>query len=387
MITGIALLSTLCVSTVVVLLKTRSMIDPNQILKNFYNSLVKGVRDFVVALLFNIMQYAKVAFLLFLKLLLRMIPMFMDKIREVFQKLIGNVTGAGEKVVGEVRGAGKKVVTKLGNAGIEGARQMGGAVVGAGNEVANLGERVIGQVDGAAADAANRVGNYVRDLLNKAGESMMDGLMQGLDAIENVTNMVGANAAAAAGATAAAAGAAANAAAGAGRAAANAAADAGRAAISYFTKYFRYPCGMSWRGPKFCTIGRSAKRVDAGKMAEKGRQEAIAAQKRAEAAQKRAEAAQANRRIQDVARIRADIGKLVTQIKNTSGMTTSREQQLKVKDLYTQLNSKKNELVKLQNTPIYAPTRPSKVVCGGGGCRRSRRRIRCAAPVCRTTFT
>ena len=43
---------------------------------------------------------------------------------------------------------------------------------------------------------------------------------------------------------------------------------------------------------------------------------------------------------------------LVTQIKNTSGMTTSREQQLKVKDLYTQLNSKKNELVKLQNTPI-----------------------------------
>ena len=386
MITGVALLSTLCVSTVVVLLKTRSMIDPEQILKNFYNSLVKGVRDFVVALLFNIIQYAKVAFLLFLKLLLRMIPMFMDKIREVFQKLIGNVTGAGEKVVGEVRGAGKKVVTKLGNAGIEGARQMGGAVVGAGNEVANLGERVIGQVDGAAADAANRVGNYVTDLLKQARDSIMDGLGQGLDAIVDLTNTVGAGATAAAGAVADGANAAANAASNAGRAAAGAAADAANAAISYFTKYFRYPCGMSWRGPKFCTIGRSVRKVDAGKLAEKRRQEAIAAQKRAEAAQKRAEAARANRRIQDVARIRADIDRLVAQIKNTSGMTTSREQQLKVKDLYTQLNSKKNELVKLQNTPIYAPTRRSKMVCGGGGCRRSRRRVRCSAPVCRTIF-
>jgi hypothetical protein len=356
MITGVALLSTLCVSTVVVLLKTRSMIDPEQILKNFYNSLVKGVRDFIIALVLNIIQYAKVAFKIVMKLLLKMIPMFMDKIREVFKKLIGNVTGAGEKVVGEVENAGKKVVTKLGSAGIEGARQMGGAVVGVGNEVGSFGDKVIGQVDGAAADAANRVGNYVTDLLKQAGDAIMDGLGQGLDAIVDLTNTVGAGAAAAAGAVGAGAEAAAN-------AAFNAAADAGRAAISFFMEFFRYPCGMScgggdcsrsrwrWRcspvrcSTKWCGSSRRAERVDAGQVAEQRRQEAIAAQKRAEAAR-------ANRRIQDIARIRADIDRLVAQIKNTSGMTTSREQQLKVKDLYTQLNSKKNELVKLQNTPI-----------------------------------
>jgi small-conductance mechanosensitive channel len=96
---------------------------------------------------------------------------------------------------------------------------------------------------------------------------------------------------------------------------------------------------------RWCGSSRRLKRVDAGQVAEQRRQEAIAAQKRAEAAR-------ANKRKQDVARIRADIDRLVAQIKKTSGMTTSREQQLKVKDLYTQLNSKKNELVKLQNTPI-----------------------------------
>lgn len=356
MITGVALLSTLCVSTVVVLLKTRSMIDPEQILKNFYNSLVKGVRDFIIALVLNIIQYAKVAFKIVMKLLLKMIPMFMGKIKEVFKKLIGNVTKAGEKVVGEVQGAGKKVVTKLGNAGIEGARQMGGAVVGVGNEVANLGEKVIGQVDGAAADAANRVGNYVTDLLKQAGDAILDGLIQGLDAIVDVANVVGDNAAAAANEVA-------NAAANAANAAANAAADAGRAAISFFMKYFRWPCGLSCGGggcrwsrrrlrcsaprcrTRWCSGSSRHKRVDAGQVAEQRRQDAIAAQKRAEAAR-------ANKRKQDVARIRADIDRLVAQIKNTSGMTTSREQQLKVKDLYTQLNSKKNELVKLQNTPI-----------------------------------
>ena len=356
MIAGVALLSTLCVSTAVVLLKTRSMIDPEQILKNFYNSLVKGVRDFIIALVLNIIQYAKAAFKIVMKLLLKMIPMFMGKIKEVFKKLIGNVTGAGKKAVGEVENAGKKVVTKLGNAGIEGARQMGGAVTGAGNEVANFGEKVIGQVDGAASDAAKRVGNYVTDLLKQAGDSMMDGLTQGLDAIADVANVVGENAAAAAGAVANAAADAANAAAGAARQAAS-------AAISFFMDNFKYPCGLScggggcsksrWRircspvrcSPKLCDSSRRVKRVDAGQVAEQRRQEAIAAQKRAEAAR-------ANKRKQDVARIRADIDRLVAQIKNTSGMTTSREQQLKVKDLYTQLNSKKNELVKLQNTPI-----------------------------------
>lgn len=356
MITGVVILSSLCVSTAVVLLKTRSMIDPEQILKNFYNSLVKGVRDFVVALLFNIIQYAKVAFQIVMKLLLRMIPMFMDKIREVFEKLTGNVTKAGERAVGEVQGAGKKVVTKLGNAGIEGARQMGGAVTGAGNEVANFGGKVIGQVDGAASDAAKRVGNYVTDLLKQAGQAILDGLDQAVGAIVDVANVVGDGAAAAAGAVGAGAEAAAN-------AAVNAAADAGRAAISFFMKYFRWPCGFSCGGggcrrsrrrircgaprcrTRWCSGSSRHKQVDAGKMAEKHRQDAIAAQKRAEAAR-------ANKRKQDIARIRADISKLVTQIKNTSGMTTSREQQLKVKDLYTQLNSKKNELVKLQNTPI-----------------------------------
>ena len=356
MITGVALLSTLCVSTVVVLLKTRSMIDPEQILKNFYNSLVKGVRDFILALVLNIIQYAKVAFKIVMKLLLKMIPMFMGKIKEVFKKLIGNVTGAGKKAVGEVENAGKKVVTKLGSAGIEGARQMGGAVTGAGNEVANLGDKVIGQVDGAAADAANRVGNYVTDLLKQAGDAILDGLDQAVGAVVDVANVVGDGAVTAANEVASAAANAANAAAGAARQAAS-------AAISFFMKYFRYPCGLScggggcsrsrWRvrcsaprcRTRWCRGSSRHKRVDAGKMAEKRRQDAIAAQKRAEAAR-------ANKRKQDIARIRADISKLVTQIKNTSGMTTSREQQLKVKDLYTQLNSKKNELVKLQNTPI-----------------------------------
>jgi hypothetical protein len=369
MITGVVILSTLCVSTVAVLLKTRSVFDPEQILKNFYNSLVKGVRDFVVALLFNIIRYAKVAFQIVMKLLLRMIPMFMNKIREVFQKLTGNVTKAGERAVGEVQGAGKKVVTKLGNAGIEGARQMGGAVTGAGNEVANFGGKVIGQVDGAASDAAKRVGNYVTDILKQAGESILEGLEEGLGAIVDVANVVGEGAAAAAGAVADGASAAANAAANVASNAANAAANAGRAAIRFFHDYVRWPCGLSCGGGG-CRWSRRRLRCSAprcrtrwcgahpnrGKAntqwAEQRRQDAIAARKRAEAARKRAEAARANKRKQDIARIRADISKLVTQIKNTSGMTTSREQQLKVKDLYTQLNSKKNELVKLQNTPI-----------------------------------
>jgi len=356
MITGVALLSTLCVSTVVVLLKTRSMIDPEQILKNFYNSLVKGVRDFIIALVLNIIQYAKAAFKIVMKLLLKMIPMFMGKIKEVFKKLIGNVTGAGKKAVGEVENAGKKVVTKLGNAGIEGARQMGGAVTGAGNEVANFGEKVIGQVDGAASDAAKRVGNYVTDLLKQAGDAILDGLDQAVGAVVDVANVVGDGAVTAANEVASAAANAANAAAGAARQAAS-------AAISFFMHYFRYPCGFSCGGggcrrsrrrircgaprcrTRWCGGSSRHKRVDAGQVAEQRRQEAIAAQKRAEAAR-------ANKRKQDVARIRADIDRLVAQIKNTSGMTTSREQQLKVKDLYTQLNSKKNELVKLQNTPI-----------------------------------
>jgi hypothetical protein len=116
---------------------------------------------------------------------------------------------------------------------------------------------------------------------------------------------------------------------------------------------------MSWRGPKtelYNTVGAPrCRKEDAGfkwRQQRRCRRQVAAQRKRAEAAQKRAEAARANRRIQDVVRIRADIDRLVAQIKNTSGMTTSREQQLKVKDLYTQLNSKKNELVKLQNTPI-----------------------------------
>ena len=87
MITGVALLSTLCVSTVVVLLKTRSMIDPEQILKNFYNSLVKGVRDFIIALVLNIIQYAKVAFKIVMKHRMRPIECFLELCKDLFTRL------------------------------------------------------------------------------------------------------------------------------------------------------------------------------------------------------------------------------------------------------------------------------------------------------------